>query len=146
MRVSISVLLMSFVFSTQAFASAFDSLNDQKLQEQALTLLEQNAASMRLTGDVRAEEKLTEILAKVQAYNDEILTRLSEGQDLESMTSAVSHTDTKCSIDQGGKSAVCNLLITYRLLGETNVRFHVDLDDAGNAVGISNTADITRGD
>lgn len=146
MRVSISVLLMSFVFSTQAFASAFDSLNDQKLQEQALTLLEQNAASMRLTGDVRAEEKLTEILAKVQAYNDEILTRLSEGQDLENMTSAVSHTDTKCSIDHGGKSAVCNLLISYRPLGETNVRFHVDLDDAGNAVGISNTADITRGD
>ena len=71
MRVSITVFLMSFVFATQASASAFDSLNDQKLQEQALTLLEQNAASMRLTGDVRPEEKLTEILAKVQAYNDD---------------------------------------------------------------------------
>lgn len=146
MRVSLTVLLMSFTFATQASASAFDSLNDQKLQEQALTLLEQNAGSMRMSGDVHSHEKLTDILAKVQAYNDEILTRLSEGRDLEDMKSAVSHTDTKCTVDQGGRSAVCNLLITFRPLGETNVRFYVDLDESGNAVGISNTADISRGD
>ncbi|AFY02973.1 hypothetical protein [Bdellovibrio bacteriovorus] len=146
MRVSLTVLLMSFVFASQASASAFDSLNDQKLQEQALTLLEQNAGTMRMSGEVHSHEKLTDILAKVQAYNEEILTRLSEGQDLEDMKSAVSHTDTKCTIDQDGRSAVCNLLISYRPLGETNVRFYIDLDDAGNAVGISGTADITRGD
>ncbi|MFV8257440.1 metalloproteinase domain-containing protein [Bdellovibrio bacteriovorus] len=146
MRAPMTFLLMAFVFSTQAFASAFDSLNDQKLQEQALTLLEQNADTMLIDGDVRPDEKLTDILAKVQAYNDEILTRLAEGQNLEDMTSSVSHTDTKCSVQKSGRTAVCNLLITYRPLGETNIRFTVDLDDAGNAVGISNTADVTRGD
>lgn len=146
MRKSLIALVLPFVFATQAHASAFDSLNDQKLQEQALTLLEKNASSMRMSGDVHDNEKLTDILDKVKAYHDEILKRLEEGRDLENMESAISNVDTKCQIQAGEKTADCTLFISYRPLGETGIQFTVLLDAEKNAVDIVGGALVSRGD
>lgn len=146
MRKSLIVLALPFIFAAQAHASAFDSLNDQKLQEQALTLLEQNAGNMTLSGDVLKTEKLTDILAPLKKFHEEVLKRLEEGRDLEDLESNISHTDTTCVIQKNQKTAVCDLLIAYNPMGETNVEFKVLLDKDKNAVAIIGGALISRGD
>lgn len=139
-------LALPLVLATQAHASAFDSLDDQKLQEQALSLLEQNKDSIRMTGDVHASEKLSDILGQIDKYNEEIMKRLEEGRDLEDMESNVSTVDTKCAIQKDEKTAQCDLLITFKPLGETNINFTVVLDSEKNAVSIVELVTVARGD
>lgn len=146
MRKSLIVLALPFLFAAQAQASAFDSLNDQKLQEQAYTLLENNADSIRMSGDVHDSERLSDILGKVKTYNDEILKRLEEGRDIENLESPISGVDTKCQIQQDEKSADCTLFISYRPMGETGVQFTVLLDAQKNAVDIIRSVLVSRGD
>ncbi|MEK2645552.1 metalloproteinase domain-containing protein [Bdellovibrio sp. BCCA] len=146
MRKSLIVLALPFLFAAQAQASAFDSLNDQKLQEQAYTLLENNADSIRMSGDVHDSERLSDILGKIKAYNDEILKRLEEGRDIENLESPISNVDTKCQVQQDEKSADCTLFISYRPMGETGIQFTVLLDAQKNAVDIIRSVLVSRGD
>lgn len=147
MRKSLMVLALPMLFATtQVQASAFDSLNDQQLQEQAYSLLENNAASIRMSGDVHDNEKLTDILSKVKARNEEIMKRLEEGRDLENLESPISNVDTKCEVQSDKKSADCTTFISYSPMGETGIQFKVILDAQGNAVDIVRNVLVSRGD
>ncbi len=141
------VFAACLAFSAQAFASAFDSLEDQKLQGEAYSLLVKNADSIRLTGDVYSNERLSTIVGKVEDYYRELEDVLMVGGDIETdMKSNISHVDTQCEIAKDSRSAKCDLIIAYLPLGETTVRFHVTLDETKVPVAIDSTAEVFRGD
>lgn len=140
------LIALSLLISTQAYASAFDSLADQELQASAYSQLVKNAANMRLRGDIREGEKMTSIVNEVEDYNHELEEILMNGGDIEKdMKSNIDHTDVKCVKIQSQR-AQCDLIIQYKPLGETTVRFVVGLDSEGKAVGVSGMADVMRGD
>lgn len=144
------LFLLPFVFATQAHASAFDSLNDQKLQEQAMKILARNASAIdvlgEVSGDVHADEKLVTTLKEIESHNEELLNKLAEGGDIENLESRIMQIDTKCKKQEGETSANCDLLITYRPLGEKNVNFKVFLDKTGDVIAIDKKVVISRGD
>lgn len=141
------VFAASMILSTQAFASAFDSLDDQKLQGEAYSLLVKNADSIRLTGDVHSHERLSTIIDKVEAYYRELEEVLMAGGDIETdMKSNISHVDTQCKVAEGSQSAKCDLTIAYIPLGETTVRFTVTLDETKTPVAVDAMAEVFRGD
>lgn len=143
-------LSLLFAATTQAHASAFDSLADQELQASAYSLLVKNADSITLRGDIHEGEKLTSILAKVEEYNRQLEEVLMNGGDIEKdMKSNVDHTDVKCVKLQSpiaGQNAQCTLIIQFKPLGEIGVSFLVGLDSAGNAATIGDFAEVSRGD
>lgn len=145
-----SLLALSLLVSTQAHASAFDSLADQELQTSAYSLLVKNANSIGLSGDIHKGEKLTSILAQVEDYNHQLGEVLMNGGDIEKdIKSNIDHTDIKCvklENSVAGNSAQCDLIIQYKPLGETTVRFVVVLDSEGKAAGIGGNAEVMRGD
>lgn len=141
---------LSLLFTTQAHASAFDSLADQELQASAYSLLLKNADNISLRGDIHEGEKLASILANVENYTRELEEVLMNGGDIEKdMKSNVDHFDIKCIKLQNpiaAQNAQCTLIIQYKPLGETGVRFLVGLDSEGKAASIGETADVMRGD
>lgn len=144
------LIALSLLISTQVYASAFDSLTDQELQASAYSLLVKNAGNVKLRGDIREGEKLTSIVNEVEEYNRQLEEVLMRGGDIEKdIKSDIDHTDVKCVKIQdqlAGQTAQCDLIIQYKPLGETTVRFIVGLDSEGKAVGISGMADVMRGD
>lgn len=139
-------ITLSLLISTQAYASAFDSLADQELQASAYSLLLKNAGSMKIRGDISAGEKLAPIVNQVEEYNQELAEVLMNGGNIETdMKSNIDHTDVKC-IKAQNQTAQCDLIIQYKPLGETTVRFTVGLSSEGKAASISETADVIRGD
>lgn len=145
MSKSLISLILPLVLASQAQASAFDSLNDQKLQEQAMALLKGNAAAIEMTGDVHPHEKLSDIIKEIDLYNEELLSRIADGQDIENMKSRIRSVDTKCIIQQSEKAALCDLMIIYRL-GDQNINFKVLLNAENNAIAIENKVVVSRGD
>lgn len=140
------LIALSLLISTQAYASAFDSLADQELQASAYSQLVKNAANMGLRGDISAEEKLISIVNAVEDYNHELAEVLMNGGDIEKdMKSNIDHTDVKC-VKVQGQTAQCDLIIQYKPLGETTVRFMVGLNSEGKATSVSGMADVMRGD
>lgn len=150
MSKKIMLLMLPLVFAVQAQASAFDSLNDQKLQSQAVRLLFQNGAAIdalgEVTGDVRVGEKIMDTVKEIEAHNEEFLNTLGDGGDIENLKSRIAAVDTKCVKQSNAKAAICDLLITYKPLGEKNVQFKVFLNASGDAVTIDQKVVISRGD
>lgn len=144
------LIALSLMLSSQAHASAFDSLADQELQASAYSLLVKNADSITLRGDIHEGEKLSSILAKVTEYTSQLEEVLMNGGDIEKdIKSNIDHTDVKCVKLQNpiaGQNAQCTLIIQFKPMGETGVRFLVGLDSAGNAATIGDFAEVMRGD
>lgn len=140
------LIALSLLISTQAYASAFDSLADQELQASAYSLLLKNADNMKIRGDISADEKLASIVNEVEAYNQELTEVLMNGGNIETdMKSNIDHTDVKCVKIQSQR-AQCDLTIQYKPMGETTVRFTIGLNSEGKATSVSDVADIIRGD
>lgn len=144
------LIAFSLLLSTQAHASAFDSLADQDIQASAYSLLVKNADKITLRGDIHEGEKLTTILASIEDYNRQLEEVLMNGGDIEKdIKSNIDHTDVKCSklpVPTAGQNTQCNLTIQFKPLGETTVRFLVGLDSENKAITIGEIADVMRGD
>lgn len=144
------LIALSLLISTQAHASAFDSLADQELQTSAYSLLVKNAGSIGLNGDIHKGEKLASIVGEVEEYNRQLGEVLMNGGDIEKdIKSNIDHTDIKCvklENSVAGKAAQCDLIIQYKPLGETTVRFLIVLDSEDKAAGIGGAAEVMRGD
>lgn len=144
------LLMFPLVFAVQAQASEFDSLKDQRLQSQAIRLLFQTGVAIdamgEVTGDVRNGEKIMDTVKEIEAHNEEFLNTLAEGGDIENLKSRIANVDTKCVKQPSAKTAICDLLITYKPLGEKNVQFKVFLNAAGDVVTIDQKVVISRGD
>ncbi|MDG0815955.1 metalloproteinase domain-containing protein [Bdellovibrio svalbardensis] len=141
------LIALSLLLSTQAHASAFDSIKDQDMQASAYSLLVKNADQISLRGDIREGEKLAPIVASVEEYYRQIEEVLMNGGNLETdLKSNIDHVDTRCERNETKKAAQCDLTIQFKPLGETTVRFNVGLDSDDKAVDISSTAEVFRGD
>jgi hypothetical protein len=139
--------LVVLLASQGAFASAFDSLNDQELQEASYKLLVLNKDKISISGDIRSDETLSSILLDVEKYNQSIEELLSGGGDLETeLKSNISSVDAKCALNSEKSAANCNLTITFFPLGETSILYSVGLDKNQKAVSISSRAEVVRGD
>ncbi|GEM_PF-2044364 len=144
MFLRVLLTVASLFLAVQAHASAFDSLNDQKLQGDAYDLLKSQSENVRLVGDVHADEKLSAILAQVDDYEREMLEVLQNGGDIEKdMKSSIRLVDNECKVT--GARATCDLTITYRPIGETTVRFTVTLDETQKPVAVDGIAEVFRG-
>ena len=140
------LIALSLLISTQAYASAFDSLADQELQASAYALLLKNAGNMKIRGDISAGEKLVTIVNEVEEYNQELAQVLMDGGNIETdMKSDIDHTDVKC-VKVQSQTAQCDLIILRKPMGETTVRFMVGLNSEGKAASVSDAADVMRGD
>lgn len=144
-KIAVCIILMAM--SLQVQASAFDSLEMQKLQEQSIELLRQQADQDRITmqGDVHPGEKLSDIFRAIDAYYDELFDAINFGIGLDELTSPIQGVETKCAI-HSKKVAICELIITYRPLGETYIEFIVNLDSSQKAVSVKPIVDVSRGD
>lgn len=140
------LIALSLLISTQAYASAFDSLADQELQASAYALLLKNAGNMKIRGDISAGEKLVTIVNEVEEYNQELAQVLMDGGNIETdMKSDIDHTDVKC-VKVQSQTAQCDLIIQRKPMGETTVRFMIGLSAEGKAASVSDVADVMRGD
>ncbi|KHD87498.1 MAG: hypothetical protein OM95_14095 [Bdellovibrio sp. ArHS] len=137
--------LLMLMFSSQAFASAFDSLNDQKLQGEAYSKLLSEAQNITISGDIHEGEKLTTILKAAEDYHAEMLDLLERGESIEDMKSPVSSVDTQCKINAQKTGAECIVFINFKPLGETAIIFSVELNEKQEVISISNRAEISRG-
>lgn len=132
---------------SQASASAFDSIKDQELQASAYGVLNKNAQTVGLEGDIKNGERLTDILKVVNAYTEELEEVILNGGDLEKdMKSNIQHIDIKCVRAANLETAKCALMIQFKPLGETAVEFTVKINAQDQAEEIIGNALVSRGD
>lgn len=134
-----------FLFTHQVFASVFDSVADQKLQNEAYAKLASAADRVAISGDIHSYETLTSILKVVEEYHTELFDLLARGEDIENMKSRVSHIDIQCKKNQAKTAAECVLFINFKPVGETAVTFTVELNEAQEVIAVGPTAQISRG-
>lgn len=137
--------LAVILFSQHIFASAFDSIADQNLQNEAYAKLLSAADKVVISGDIHSYETLPSILKVVEDYNAELLDLLFRGEDIEKMNSNVSKIDIQCKKNEAKTAAECILFITFKPLGETAVTFSVELNEKQEVISVGNTAYVSRG-
>lgn len=135
---------MSLSISSQSLASAFSSEEMQKIEEQAYEALVNEAPRMSLTGDVRSEEKLTDLLKEVDDYATELENVLMVGGDIETdLKSSIQATSVTCSMKES-RIAKCYLEVLYKL-GDQAIEFDVLVDKDNKVLLTSKVAIVHRG-
>ena len=117
-------LIFSIVSLVSVASYCLSEAKSEVFKHRAYRLLNENAAHLILTGDVSADEKLSDILETV---------KVAAGHSL------------SCT-DSSAQVARCTLFIEHRPLGETAVIFEIRLDESQMPKRIMGDVEISRGD
>lgn len=117
-------LLFSTISLISVAAYCVFETKNEMFKQRAFNLLTENAAQLRLAGDVKSDETLTNILSTLK------------DSSRHSFNCFVLDTNT----------AACTLIIEYSPVGETGITFNLRLDQNEMPKKIKGRIEISRGD
>ncbi len=137
-----TIVALSILAVTGSAFAQVNNVSDAFIGK-SFELLFKTAPKMRITGDVKKNEKLKPILDELgQHINDRLFSA-----DLDKTKSHIRDFTSVCEMYPRGIAAKCSVIIQYNPIGETAISYIVGLDNNKVPVSImENRAEITRGD
>lgn len=141
------ILIFSIIISSVSMAG-FTTQNEQKIASSAMNKLNQEQASLKYLGDVRANEKMDIIFADISAYTSLLLDKLMNGESTENIDGPLESVTHECHLlSVGSSQAHCQLSVTYKALGEVSFDYDVKITPDYDVIEIlNNSVYVTRGD
>ncbi len=137
-----TIVALSILAVTGSAFAQVNNVSDAFIGK-SFELLIKTAPKMRITGDVKKNEKLKPVLDElVQHIGDRLFS-----SDLDATKSKIRDFTAACEMYPRGIAAKCSVIIQYNPIGETAISYIVGLDKEKMPVSImENRAEITRGD
>ncbi len=137
-----TIVALSILAVTGSAFAQVNNVSDAFIGK-SFELLFKTAPKMRITGDVKKNEKLKPILDELGRHINDRLFAASHNN----RTSPIRDFSTACEMYPRGIAAKCTVIIQYNPIGETAISYIVGLDNNKMPVSImENRAEITRGD
>ena len=143
-----SVVVTMILSSTSlVLANAFLSQNQQKLTASAMKLLDSKSQELIYEGDVHSGDKLQGLFQSMKEYEAEILEKLQNGESIENLKSSILNIIDECHMIAPTNTAQCQLMVNFKPLGETTLRFKVLVGENFEVTEIlDNKVNVIRGD
>lgn len=142
-----AVVCMIVTSTSLVLANAFLSQNQQKLTSSALKLLESQLETVSYEGDIHPGENMKGLFVDIKNYENELLEKLQNGESIENLKSPVRSIHDECHMIESTQTAQCQLIVSYKPLGETALTFKVQVGEDFEVTAVEkNTVSVSRGD